>query len=340
MEKEGLFTTVVGSWPLSNNNENMNKVFNDLVKLGIDYPCYPQLISMITQFLSPLSEQLDPLDQREQKFFLSSDFKIPSEPIAIEYGHFIVNFLKEHSIIRDSIKGTKACLTGPFTLTSELILEGNLAKGVNLQIYNEPRALMIDWIIDKFADIMKKTAKAYNKMGIDIVSIDEPILSLLVGRKIFFHSEEFIIETLNKTLSEIKQFPSIHVCGKISPMLRDILLQTDVKILDHEFISNERNFNVFERKHFENTEKFLAMGSVKSNIPEKKSDNIKDYVEEVNFLKNHIKKGIQKYGKENLIIKPDCGFGALKKAFNNENFAYQIVLNKLRNMVIAVNELK
>ena len=84
--------------------------------------------------------------------------------------------------------------------------------------------------------------------------MDEPILGLLVGRKIFFHTEDFIIETLNKALSGIKGMPSIHVCGRISPHLRDILLQTDVKIMDHEFRTSEVNFKVFEKKHLEDND--------------------------------------------------------------------------------------
>ena len=42
MDKEdALFTTVVGSWPLSNTHSNMVKVFTDLIQIGLDYPCYP-----------------------------------------------------------------------------------------------------------------------------------------------------------------------------------------------------------------------------------------------------------------------------------------------------------
>jgi len=42
MEKEGLFTTVVGSFPLEDTEENMKRAFEDEINIGIDYPCYPQ----------------------------------------------------------------------------------------------------------------------------------------------------------------------------------------------------------------------------------------------------------------------------------------------------------
>ncbi len=70
MDKEGLFTTIVGSWPLSNKPENMIKVFSDLIEVGIDFPCYPQLISMISQFLSPLTKSVDQLEEENEKFYL------------------------------------------------------------------------------------------------------------------------------------------------------------------------------------------------------------------------------------------------------------------------------
>jgi len=339
MDKEdGLFTTVVGSWPLSNTNENMLKIFTDLIQIGIDYPCYPQLLSMTHQFLSPLSEIIPQLKQIDEKFYLYEQFEIPKQQIALEYGKFIVNFFNEHPDLKESIKGTKACLTGPFTLTFETILKNEVAKGLKPIIFEEPRAVMVDWIVDKFAEIIKQIAAAYSDMGIDIISCDEPILGLLVGRKILFHSEDFIIDAINKAISGIKGLSSIHVCGRISPNLRDLLLKTNVKILDHEFSTNEQNFKIFERKHFQETDKFLALGTVESKfapIPDKEIDN---YVEKVEFLKKYIKKGIEQYGRENLIIKPDCGFYPLKVF--GEKDGYYIAINKVKNMVLALNEFK
>ena len=155
MDKEGLLTTVVGSMPLSNTNDNMIRAFDDLVNMGMDYPCYPQLIGMNAQFLTPLSKILEPLEEVNEKFYLSSDFKIPGEPVALEYGEFVVNFFKERPYLKELIKGTKACLPGPFTLASEILLREDLAKGITPRIFKEPRAIMVDWLVDKLADIMK-----------------------------------------------------------------------------------------------------------------------------------------------------------------------------------------
>ncbi len=339
MDKDdGLFTTLVGSWPLENTNNNMVKVFTDLIEIGIDFPCYPQLLSMTYQFLSPLSKILPQLDEINEKFYLYEEFETPKEPIALEYGKFIINYFNEHPNLKKSIRGTKACLTGPFTLAFETILKNSIAKGLKPILFEEPRAVMVDWIVDKFAEIIKQIGTAYSDMKIDIISCDEPILGLLVGRKVLFHSEDFIIKTINKAISGIKGLPSIHVCGRISPYLRDLLLKTNVKILDHEFSTNQENFEVFEKKHFQGTDKFLALGTVDSKFVPIKNKKIDEYVEKVDFLKRYIKKGIDHYGKENLIIKPDCGFYPLKVF--GEKDGYEIAINKVRNMVLALKELK
>ncbi|MFX0029216.1 MAG: hypothetical protein ACFE8B_08400 [Candidatus Hermodarchaeota archaeon] len=334
------FTTVVGSWPLDHSNENMEKVFTDLIQTGIDYPCYPQLTSMISQFLDPLTQCITPLEKDNNRYYLSNDFKVPNEPVALEYGKFITNYLRAHPQLQGQIKGTKACLTGPLTLTTEILLKEELASGIKPRIFTEPRGIMVDWIVEKFAEIMKQIGKAYNEMGINIISMDEPILGFLVGRKTIFHSEDFILDILNKTISEIKSLSSIHVCGRISPKCRDLLLQTDVNILDHEFRTNEDNFNIFQKKHFTETNKFLAIGTVKSKFQPISGTKIDDYVESIDSLVYYIRSVFKQYGKENLIIKPDCGFEALKGAFKDENFAYEIAIRKIKNMVQALRKVE
>ncbi len=337
-KEEGLFTTLVGSWPLENTRNNMVKVFDDLIHIGIDYPCYPQLLSMTYQFLSPLSKKIPQLEEIDEKFYLSGEFKTPKEPIALEYGKFIINYFNEHPDLKKSIQGTKACITGPFTLAFETILKNSIAKGLKPIMFEEPRAVMVDWIVDKFAEVIKQIATAYSEMNIDIISCDEPILGLLVGRKILFHSEDFLIRTINKAISGIKGLPSIHVCGRISPNLRDLLLKTNVKILDHEFRTNSENFKVFEKKHFQDTDKFLGLGTVEAKFAPIENKSLDEYVEEIDFLKKYIKRGIELYGKENLVIKPDCGFYPLKVFGEKEG--YEIAINKVKNMVLALKELR
>lgn len=339
MKLEKLSTTVVGSFPLENTEENFLKTIDDQINIGIDFPCYGQLISMVDQFLDPLVDENVGLKKEEGKYIISDSFKIPKEPIALKYGKSMLNYLNEKPYLKSMIKGTKACLTGPFTLASEIILTQDVAKGLKPRIFKEPRAIMVDWLVNKLAEMMGQIGKVYNDMGIDIISMDEPILGLLVGRRIMFHSKDFIIRTLNTAISGIENVSSIHVCGNLSPNLRDLLLETNVNVLDHEFQTNARNFDIFEREHFQNSEKYLAFGAVKTKINKVKDAKINEYIEDIPTIKRTIQKAINLYGKENLLIKPDCGFMPLKDAFG-EKIAYEITLKKLNNMVLAVNSLK
>ena len=66
---------------------------------------------------------------------------------------------------------------------------------------------------------------------------------------------------------------------------------------------------------------------------------ISDYVEGIDILEIYIKNAIKQYGKENLLIKPDCGFLSLKDTFG-ESMGYEIALRKLKNIVQAVKKIK
>ncbi|TXT67360.1 MAG: putative methylcobalamin:homocysteine methyltransferase [Promethearchaeota archaeon] len=332
---DGLNSTIVGSFPLQNMQENMARTILDQASLGIDYICYGQLESMISQFLTPLSLEISPLVEEKGIYLLSDDFKIPNTPIAVHYGEYLTKLANEHEDLFRDIKGLKACLTGPFTLASEIILRGDLAKGLKALVFKEPRAIMVDWIIDKLADIMKQVGKAYSDMGINLISMDEPILSLLVGKRILFHSEEFIIRILNKAISGIEELSSIHVCGQISPKLRDLLLQTEVNILDHEFQTSPKNLEIFQKQHFNTENKYLAYGAVRTKFQKIEGASVSEYVEPIPTIKRNIEKVADIYGKENLFIKPDCGFLSLRDSFEEE-FAYQIAIKKLQNMVSAI----
>lgn len=333
-----LFSTVVGSFPLANTPENMAKAFRDQIEAGITHPCYPQLVSMTAQFLEPLRNVTDAFELRGKEYFLLKDFKVPPNPIALEYGKFVVDFLAKDPALARRIQGTKACLTGPFTLSGDVVLEDTgLGQGVKKQIFTEPRAIMVDWMVAKFATLLQEVAKAYSDMGFQIISMDEPTLSLMMGRKSYiFHGHDFILEQLNKAMAGIKGWPSVHVCGRLAPLLRDLLLESHAKILDHEFVSCEQNWQIYTRQDLEKHDKYLAVGAVTSKVnlnPAKK--NPIDYVESVDFIEAVITKAINLFGADRVLFKPDCGLGGLKGTFP-EDFAYEIVIGKLRNLCRAL----
>ncbi len=340
--KSLLCTTVVGSFPLANTPENMAKAFRGQIEAGITHPCYPQLVSMTAQFLEPLSVLTGALELRGKEYYLLKDFEVPSAPIALEYGKFVVDFLAKNPVLGKKIQGTKACLTGPFTLSGDVLLEeSGLGQGVKKQIFSEPRAIMVDRMVPKFATLLGNIAKAYNDMGFQIISMDEPTLSLMVGRKTYiFHKKDFILEQLNKAMAGIKGWPSVHVCGRLAPLLRDLLLESRAKILDHEFVSWEQNWEIYSRQDLETYDKYLAVGVVSSKVtadPAKKQPG--DYVESVEFIEAVMTKAIDLFGADRVIFKPDCGLGGLKGTFP-EDFAYEVAMGKLGNICQAITNVR
>lgn len=337
-------TSVVGSFPLANTQANMERAFSDQVELGVDFPCYPQLVDMTDQFFGPLADA-NPgrIEKRGSEWFLVEPFDVPAEPIATEYGKFVLDYLRAHPEARERVKGVKACLTGPFTLASALRLDDALAEelGVTPFIFKEPRAVMAQELLEKFARVMRDVAEAYTRMGFDVISLDEPTLSLLAGRRaVYKYKPDYVVEVLDSALEGVGTTSSIHVCGQVPPILRDVLLATRVDVVDHEFATEEHNFQVYSREALEASGKQLALGCVNTKVAKVPGmDDWREYVEGVDAALALVKRGLERFGGENLVLKPDCGMGGLLGTFGEE-IGYAVATGKLKALVEAAARAK
>lgn len=328
-------TAVVGSVPLDLSDEVIRQVVRDLVEVGLDFVNYPQG-DMHAMFLEPLVEA-GQIEMRKKLYFIEDDFT-PPPTIASSIVKPVNLMVEELEAMTASGVRPRACVTGPFTLMTHMRLE-DVQKDSPWNLVdifkNYPK--LAENIVTYVNMIVKEYAK-----HCDIVSIDEPLLGLLVGKRntIFdlqldMPAEEaiqMIIGRLNRAIEGIDAIPSIHVCGEISPLLRDLLLDTNVEIVDHEFRSSPNNFELFDRNILESKGKMLAFGTLQTMYG---GEGVDIFVESIEDLQNWIQRGIDLFGAENILIKPDCGFGPLKGAFPGDQ-PYQIVLQKLRNMVEAV----
>jgi 5-methyltetrahydropteroyltriglutamate--homocysteine methyltransferase len=332
-------STVVGSFPYDNSPKNMEKAFLDQINNGVEYPCYPQLVGMVEQFLDPAIENGCGIEKKGNQYYLEGEFKIPSSAFALEYGQFVLDFFKKYPELKEKVKGWKACLTGPFTLAGDIIVSPEVVDGKKPIIYQEPRAIMSPDLVVKLAKMMSIIAAKYSEMGASIISMDDPTLGLIIGkRRIFFHTEDFITETLDTAISTITSNSSLHVCGRVSPKLRDILLNSKVNILDHEFVKGD-NEGVFEKSMFNREDKSLAYGVIESNIPYQTDGKVENYVESPALMEKRILAAVDEIGAENLIFKPDCGFGGLKASFGTD-MASEIVRRKLKVLSETMKKVK
>jgi len=342
---EGMETTTVGSFPLPNTEENFRRASLDLIEAGVDFPCYPQLVDMNSQFLVPLAERVRGVDRQGKLFRLTQRFRAPRDPLGTEYGETFIKLLEEEGL-HDRVKGLRACLTGPFTLACSVRLGEEVTPEQRPRLasflFKEPRAVELDWAVEEFGKIVRASAKAYSNLGFDIVSIDEPMLSLLVGRGAFpfvCHDREFFTKILDDCLAPIRGIPCIHVCGHISPLLKDLLMDTRVKLMDHEFQSAPKNLERFTRNELEEHDKFLGYGVVETKVKMHVKAGIDDYVESLDVLKGRISLGVKRFGADRIVLKPDCGFGGLRGLLPGDA-PYEVAVRKMKNLCRAVASLR
>jgi methionine synthase II (cobalamin-independent) len=159
-----------------------------------------------------------------------------------------------------------------------------------------------------------------------MVSIDEPVLGVIVGAKTTFgYNDEDIIEAYNVLRNACgDRVVGTHICGRISPKLADILLQTDLDFISHEFYDTPKNTAVYSPKKIEENNKTLSVGCLSTKNP-----NVESPEQILEVMKR-----FSDYG-TNLIFTPDCGFKKLLIKNLEPEESYQISIKKLSNMVKA-----
>lgn len=317
-----LATVDVGSLPVEDdfdgNRRNTDRAILDKLSVGLDYPCYPQLpgspsnpMNMGLQFLIPLSKVEPKIQIRGQEAeLLSDEIKPPPEPIGVERAEYFVTYLRERGLA-SKVKGIKGCVTGPFTVASYLNRRNLMTCGAS-----KPG------VVSALAQVLSRSCKRLSELGFDLINIDEPFFSIILGRKVLFnYDERFIIETLDTILAEVSGLSAIHVCGVVTPLVKEVLLKSKVDIVDHEFAGSPANLRAYTKDDLERSGKFLAYGCVSS---------VKPQVESVEEISASIRIALNTFGRR-IIVKPDCGFGGM---FGIPG-AYKVALRKLENMVKA-----
>jgi methionine synthase II (cobalamin-independent) len=311
-------TTVVGSFPLNDSIQNRIRCVEDQIAAGIDFPSFPQLVDMGEQFLDDLVKQKSGIVKKDKRYVLSGKrIYGVNEPPGLELINWAVEYIKSKGL--QNKVNLKGCITGPFTLASYV----NIGKGS----FPFNTALTVKENVSQIADILIESCKALNGK-VNLISIDEPILSIIAGSKkiVAYKGEEQdiieIYERLKKACGH--SYVGTHICGRISPTLKKILLNTSLDYLNHEFHDSPSNFEIYSREELEAANKMLAVGCVSS---------VNSKVETVEEIKQIIGKA-RRLG-ENLIFTPDCGFRNLIVNGSKEA-GYELSVRKIENMVKAV----
>jgi len=316
-----MYTSHVGSFPLPPSDENVVKVFRDLIVIGIDYPPYPQLRDFISIFLNPLIE-VGLIGEFNGIFSLSKpisdDFYLPILKPKILEAELIAEIIR---VEKPFLEGVRGCVTGPFTLASQIQLTPERRDIFSSMLSR--RSFVLQYMVNL---VRRYVEYLHNELGFKFIVVDEPILSVIVGsNKILFgYTAEDIINVFDTVLSGI-DFAGVHVCGLIPPILKDILLNTRyVKILDHEFKDIPRNIEVYSFNELERCDKFISFGCVSSKNPS---------IESENDIAKLITIGVERFGNRLIMVKPDCGFRGLLGYFKNPEDAYRVSIEKLKRIV-------
>ena len=319
---KGIYTATIGSFPLEDSIESRVRCLRDLLNVGIDFPNYPQLVEMGEQFLEDLVKECNILRGEKGGYMLEGDrLEPPSSPPGVEPFNWALNYLKErglHKKVR-----LRASITGPFTLASYIEIREGRTFPFN-------RAVSEIELVRQLSEAVSMSCRSVAE-GASMISIDEPVLSMIVGLRIpFNYGEEEIVDIYNSLKRSCGKVPvGTHICGRISPRLAETLLQTDLDFLSHEFHDTPKNFEVYKPDDVRRSGKIISVGCVSSKNPK---------VETVKEILNIVEASIKRYGC-NIIFTPDCGFKKLIPEGSRE-LGYRASIKKLKNLVHAVRKVR
>jgi len=292
---------------------------NDLLDIGIDFPAYPQLRDMDEQFLEDLVIQDSGITAEGGGYKLKSKrIRKNVSPPGLAPLFWSIEYLTKLGV-RKKVK-IKAPITGPFTLASYI------QTGIGFFPFNT--AVSALELVRQITSIVEKCCEEASKHA-DMISIDEPILGIIVGsRTTFGHKEDDIISILNRLKEACgNKIVGTHICGRISPRLADLLLRTELDFLSHEFYDTPENGEIYSPRKLKESGKVLSVGCLSTKNP--KIETPDEILE--------VMKKFREYD-DCLIFTPDCGFRKLLTHNLNKDEAYKISIKKLRNMVEAAKK--
>lgn len=317
-----MHTSYVGSFPLEFCRESVERIAKDMYSIGLTYPSYPQLRDFTAMFLDPLSSQglihKNGLDYVFSANIIGelekADIPVPFEAL------WFVEYVGKHGL---NFAGIRAPVTGAFTLASR-IYRTKRPHSIRESLMNDLTFL------ESLASAISNLIHKLEDLGYNLIVVDEPILSIAYGSGISLikHRSEDVLRIFGK-LESRKSIMGVHVCGRISPTLSKLLLESNFTLLDHEFKDMPENFKSLNPERFKGSDKLLSVGCVSSKKAE---------VEKTEEVLNILSKAISLYGDKLYMAKPDCGFRGLRGILP-EDEAYKVSIMKLKTIIEAVKRL-
>lgn len=201
--------------------------------------------------------------------------------------------LKQH-------KWVKGIVTGPSTLAHAL--------HISTPVYRKKEDLVHD-----LAKVVIHVARSFQKAGVTIIQIDEPILSTGAA------SVSAGAEALEAIASSLTTPVGLHICGDISGCI-DALRDLPVSIIDIECAKSPENLTVISKRDLHG--KVLGYGCIDSST---------DEIEDKDTVTKRIRDALELVRPDSLMLDPDCGMRML---------THESAFQKLKVMTQAAEEVR
>lgn len=159
------------------------------------------------------------------------------------------------------------------------------------------------------AEALLNIAQALEQNGVEWVQIDEPFLSVGAPMGIARKAVEGIATNLKVPVS-------LHVCGRVSQIFKELLQWEGIKMLSHAFMGDD-NMEILSFKELRASDKMLGFGCI---------DTKSSKIEEVEDIENLIKIALENIPKDRIAVHPDCGLRLLPR---------EVAFEKMKRLVTA-----
>lgn len=291
-----MVTTVVGSYPtgiMIQSEEDVKKAIE--IAVADQEKAGVSIISdgqVRTDMVGIFAMNMRGYRKEGNRYKVVSRIEVPDKPATVGDYKFA------RSMAKAKVKGI---ITGPTTMAKSSVVD----KSSPYKSNSDPE------LIYDLAYAQAAEARALAQAGADIIQIDEPFFSVDADLEVGIRAVNIIAKNI--------ETPAMHVCGDVRPIFEK-LLEASVAILDHEFAVS-KNLEAMDKGLIEAHGKIIGFGCV---------DTATNKVETVEQIEKTVRAGIEKIGKKNMWIDPDCGM-----RMRTREAAYQ----KLANMVEAVRRI-
>lgn len=291
-----MVTTVVGSYPTGitiNTEDDVRKAIE--IAVADQDELGVQIISdgqVRSDMVGIFAMNMKGYKKIGARYHITGRIEVPDKPATVDDYRYAKKISK---------KKVKGIITGPTTMAKSSVVDASSPYKSN----TDPE-LIFDLAYAQAAE-----ARALMQAGAEVIQIDEPFFSVDADL-------ETGIKAVNIVAKNI-EIPAMHVCGDIRPIFKK-LLETNVRILDHEFAVS-KNLEAMDKGLIESYCKTIGFGCV---------DSTTNTVESVDQIEKTIRAGIEKIGKKNMWIDPDCGMRMRTR---------EAASGKLRNMIEAVRRI-